>query len=68
MFSSKNAKILTYTDADYAQQADHHLISGYCLIFRAGAISWSLKKQNIITLSSTEAEYIRHTNAVKEIL
>ena len=68
MFSSKNAKILMYTDADYAQQADHHLISGYCLIFRAGAISWSLKKQNIITLSSTEAEYIRHTNTVKEIL
>ena len=57
-----------YTDADYAQQANCHLISGYCLIFRAGAISWSLKKQNIITLLSTEAEYVRHTNAVKEIL
>ena len=64
VFSGKDAKILTYTDADYAQQADHHSISGYCLIFGAGAISWSLKKQNIVTLSSTEAEYIRHTNAI----
>ena len=68
MFSGKDAKILTYTDADYAQQANRHSISGYCLIFRARAISWSLKKQNIITLSSTEAEYVGHTNATKEIL
>ena len=68
MFGGKNTEILTYTDADYAQQVDHHLISGYCLIFGARAISWSSKKQNIITLSSTEAEYVRHTNAVKEIL
>ena len=56
------------SDANYAQQANHHLISGYCLIFGAGAISWSSKKQNIITLSSTEAEYVGHTNTAKEIL
>ena len=68
MFGSKDAKILVYTDANYAQQADCHSILGYCLIFGAGAISWSSKKQNIVTLSSTEAEYIGHTNATKEIL
>ena len=67
-FSGKNVEILMYTDADYAQQANHHLILGYCLIFGARAISWSLKKQNIVTLSSTEAEYVRHTNTAKEIL
>ena len=38
------------------------------MIFGAGAIRWSLKKQNIITVSSTKAEYVRHTNAAKEIL
>ena len=67
-FGGKNMEILMYTDADYAQQANHHSISGYCLIFGAGAISWSSKKQNIVTLSSTEAKYIGHTNAAKEIL
>ena len=67
-FGSKDAKILAYADADYAQQADRHSILGYCLIFGAGAISWSSKKQNIVTLSSTEAEYVGHTNATKEIL
>ena len=56
------------SDANYAQQANCHSISGYCLIFGAGAISWSSKKQNIVTLSSTEAEYVGHTNAAKEIL
>ena len=53
-------KILTYTDGNHTQQANHHSILGCCLIFRARAISWSLKKQNIITLLSTEAKYIRH--------
>ena len=68
MFGGKNMEILAYTDTNYAQQANRHSISGYCLIFRARAISWSSKKQNIVTLSSTEAKYVRHTNAVKEIL
>ena len=33
-----------------------------------GAISWSSKKQSIITLSSTEAKYVAETHAAKEAL
>ena len=43
-----------------------HLISRYSFHFGLGAISWSSKKQIIITLSSTEVEYMAKTYAAKE--
>ena len=52
--------------ADWASQKHQHLILGYVFHFGQGAISWSLKKQYIIMLSSTEAEYIAQMHAKKE--
>ncbi|CAL8103869.1 unnamed protein product [Prunus armeniaca] len=37
---------------------DRRSTSGYAFIMGAGAISWSSKKQQIVTLSTTEAEFI----------
>ena len=67
-FGGKNTEIIAYTNADYMQQSDHYSISGYCLQFGAGVISWSSKNQNIVTLSSMESEYVGHTHTVKEIM
>ena len=67
-FSGKDAEIIAYMDTDYAQQSDHHSILAYCPQFRAGTISWSLKKQNIVALLLTEAEYIGHTHTAKKIM
>ena len=39
MFGGKDAEIIAYMDADYAQRSDCHSISGYCLQFGAGTIS-----------------------------
>jgi hypothetical protein len=57
-----------FTDSDFASQADRHSISGYTFRFHGGAISWSSKKQSIIALSTTEAEYIAGTHAAKEAI
>ena len=57
-----------YCNADWATNKHQHSISGYSFHFRCGAISWNSKKQYIIALSSTEAEYIVQTHMAKEAL
>ena len=57
-----------YSDADWAGQKDRHSISGYSFVLGKGAITWSLKKQHIITLLSMESEYIAQTHAAKEAM
>ena len=57
-----------YTDADRSSQEHHHAISSYAFLVNGGAISWSSKKQSLITLSTAESEYITATYAAKEAL
>ncbi|MCO5568517.1 hypothetical protein L7F22_022216 [Adiantum nelumboides] len=45
-----------YTDSNWAS-FDRRSTSGYMFSFGSAAITWSNKKQPIIALSSTEAEY-----------
>jgi hypothetical protein len=48
-----------FSDSDYAgDQDDRKSTSGYVFMMGSGAISWSSKKQAIVTLSTTEAEFI----------
>jgi hypothetical protein len=55
-----------YADAAYMNSEDYHSTSRYIFIMNAGAITWGLCKQTIITLSSTEAEYITLSEAMHE--
>ena len=57
-----------YADADLASQEHRHSISGYAIFMGEGTASWSSKKQGIVALSTTEAEYIAATHAAKEII
>ena len=43
-------------------------VSGYTFILNGTAISWSLKQQEIVSLSTTEAEYIALTYTAKEAI
>ena len=55
-----------FTDADGASQEHRHAISGYTYILDGGAVSWASKKQELVTLSTTKAEYVAATHAAKE--
>ena len=57
-----------YSDADWASQLHRHSISGFAFFLGSGAISWSSKKQPIVTLSSTESEYVALTHSAKDII
>jgi hypothetical protein len=63
-----NCDLIGYSDADWASQMDRHSISGYAFYIGNGAVSWSSKKQPIVTLSSTESEYVALTHAAKELI
>jgi hypothetical protein len=60
--------IIGYSNSDWASQTHHHSISGFTFFIGKGIISWSSKKQPIITLSSTGAEYVALTHASKDII
>ena len=57
-----------FCDVDWGGQKHHHSISGYSFHMGAGAISWSSKKQHVVVLSSTKAEYIAQMHMAKEVL
>ena len=57
-----------YTDADWGSADDRRSIRGYTFIMAGAAISWNSKRQATVALSSTEAEYMALTQAVKESL
>ncbi|PNX98724.1 retrotransposon-related protein [Trifolium pratense] len=56
---SLNMKLEGWTDSDYAgDNDDRKSTSSYVFKLGYGEISWSSKKQPIVTLSTTEAEYV----------
>ncbi|CAI7800733.1 unnamed protein product [Closterium sp. NIES-54] len=56
-----------YTDADWAgDPSTRQSTSGYIFTLVGGAISWQSKRQNLIALSSTEAEYVALTRGGTE--
>jgi hypothetical protein len=61
-------ELASFTDADGNMAEDCHATLGYAFIVNGGAISWSAKHQEIVTLSTTESEYIGATHAAKEAL
>ena len=63
-----NPELYAYGDTDSNVAEDQHALSGYAVLLNGGAVSWSTKKQEIVSLSTTESEYIAATHTMKEVL
>ncbi|GJY60111.1 retrovirus-related pol polyprotein from transposon TNT 1-94 [Tanacetum coccineum] len=58
----EDSELIGFTDSDYAGVLDDgKRTSGYAFMIGSGAISWSSRKQPIVTLSTTEAELVAAT-------
>ena len=71
MFYKKGGseELVGYTDSDYAgDQDDRKSTSGYVFLMSSGAISWSSKKQPVVTLSTTEAEFIAAASSACQVV
>lgn len=61
---SSNINLMGYTESDYARDKDDmKSTSRYMFLLNEYAVCWSSRKQAIVTLSSTEAEYVAATFA-----
>lgn len=68
-YDGKNAKVelKAFVDADYGTTVDRRSTTGYVIMMAGGAISWSSRKQRLVTLSSAEAEYVALSELSQEI-
>lgn len=58
-----------YADANFAEnKIDRKSNTGYLFKVNGGVVSWTSRKQNCVSLSSTEAEFIALSEACKETI
>ena len=64
---SGSGELLGYSDADYAGAVDgRRFIGGWLYMLVGGPISWSARRQDLVTQSSCESEYVVMAEAGKE--
>jgi hypothetical protein len=62
-------QLVIYSDADFAGDAEtRRSTTGYTSLYSDGAITWSSQRQSSVSLSTTEAEFVAASQAVKETL
>eukprot|EP00731_Ephydatia_muelleri_P005270 Em0002g1446a len=64
-----DSSIIGFSDADWAGDLDNrHSTSGNLFVMSGGTISWLSKKQPVVALSTTEAEYVALGAATQEVV
>ena len=58
-----------FVDMDWVRDLDQRRsASGYVFNLFGGVVSWMSKKQSVVALSTTKAEYMAATHASKEVV
>lgn len=57
-----------YSDSDFANDETRRSTTGYVCIFNNAPVAWCSRRQPIIAMSSTEAEFISAADSMKEVL
>ncbi|GJR25706.1 hypothetical protein Tco_1101938 [Tanacetum coccineum] len=64
-----HADVTSFVDSDYAKDPDkYRSITSYAFLVHGCVVSWKATLQHMVALSTTEAEYMAFTEAVKEVI
>ena len=63
-----NMVLNCYSDSDFANDPRRKSISGVVVKMDKNVIAWASRKQQSVTLSTTESEYVAATECVKEMI
>ena len=64
---NNSCQVSGFVDSDFAANLDKsRSITRYVFILNGGVVSWKTSLQSVVALSTTKAEYIVLTEAVKE--
>lgn len=67
--SGSEIQMHAWSDSDWAADTDtRRSITTFCISIVGSAFTWASKKQSVVALSSTEAEYTSAVSAVQEIM
>ncbi|GKC59951.1 retrotransposon protein, putative, ty1-copia subclass [Tanacetum coccineum] len=65
----KHVDVTSFANSDYAKDPDKgRSITGYAFLVQGCVVSWKATLQHVVALSTTEAEYMALTEAVKEAI
>ena len=65
----EDGTLIRYSDADWAGDTDdRHSTSGNLFMMSGGPINWISKKQSVVALSTSEAEYIALSSVTQEVV
>jgi hypothetical protein len=67
-YGETRCTLVGYADTDGSMVEDWCAITGYAFLIDGGAVSWLSKWQKIISLSTTESEYVAAMHGMKEAL